>query len=72
MPAETELQIDDGTNISALSLQCTVCEGGVYLERESKEIVGTPPLEVVEYTFTCPTPECATRVVVRVPQNGAS
>jgi len=72
MPAETELQIDDGTNLGALQLQCTVCEGGVYLVRESKQIVGTTPLEVAEYAFTCPTPECSTRVVVRVPQNGAS
>jgi|GEM_PF-2487281 len=72
MPGETELQIDDGTNLSALQIQCTSCEGSVYLERESKEVVGTAPFEVAEYTFTCPTTECSTRVLLRVPQNGAS
>jgi hypothetical protein len=65
MPQETQLQIDDGTNITVAQLQCATCETSPYLERGEKTVIKTVAGDMWEYPFTCPV--CKTAVFVRVP-----
>jgi hypothetical protein len=67
MPQETQLQIDDGTYLATLQLQCATCADSPYLVRGAKTITTTAMVDVSEYPYACPTAGCATRVTVRLP-----
>ena len=66
MPQESELQIDDTTQVTGLKLQCDTCDDRPYLVPGEATSVEATLGDASEYPFTCPTQGCGTRVVLRL------
>jgi len=64
---ESELKIDDGTQVASVKILCSSCETYLkYPSDEEPESVRTDKVRASEYTFSCPTPGCGAGVVLRL------